>query len=148
MRLVSLHEVPTGMMVAVISNCSGIHGILRTLVYYQAGVMLSRAYLKLMLLFTKLKNEVLLMMTKPRWKLACVVCVHLITINFWICAVMYLSLPTLLRLSCRRTVPARMYLILWKRNSKRLYPCYHPVSNTVRSEERRVGKECRSRWSP
>src|SRR2546425_7122311 len=24
----------------------------------------------------------------------------------------------------------------------------HPLDGTVRSEERRVGKECRSRWSP
>ena len=28
-------------------------------------------------------------------------------------------------------------------------PCYYAVTGTkVRSEERRVGKECRSRWSP
>ena len=27
-------------------------------------------------------------------------------------------------------------------------PYYEPVANEVRSEERRVGKECRSRWSP
>ena len=25
---------------------------------------------------------------------------------------------------------------------------FHPVESFVRSEERRVGKECRSRWSP
>ena len=24
----------------------------------------------------------------------------------------------------------------------------HPIKNPMRSEERRVGKECRSRWSP
>ena len=24
----------------------------------------------------------------------------------------------------------------------------HPLTNELRSEERRVGKECRSRWSP
>src|ERR1035438_5263850 len=27
-------------------------------------------------------------------------------------------------------------------------PLYYAFSETVRSEERRVGKECRSRWSP
>ena len=27
-------------------------------------------------------------------------------------------------------------------------PVFSPASNLIRSEERRVGKECRSRWSP
>ena len=30
----------------------------------------------------------------------------------------------------------------------RQYSWASPVAQTVRSEERRVGKECRSRWSP
>ena len=30
----------------------------------------------------------------------------------------------------------------------RLAKKYHPDANMKRSEERRVGKECRSRWSP
>ena len=28
------------------------------------------------------------------------------------------------------------------------YKCLTPCKNASRSEERRVGKECRSRWSP
>src|SRR5690554_7194189 len=28
------------------------------------------------------------------------------------------------------------------------FSCSHPPSSSIRSEERRVGKECRSRWSP
>ena len=31
---------------------------------------------------------------------------------------------------------------------KNIVPEYEIVSDGVRSEERRVGKECRSRWSP
>ena len=29
-----------------------------------------------------------------------------------------------------------------------IQPTSHPVNQSIRSEERRVGKECRSRWSP
>src|SRR2546430_14630368 len=41
-------------------------------------------------------------------------------------------------------------LLLWSPTNAYLVsiPTYHPTSQRVRSEERRVGKECRSRWSP
>ena len=32
--------------------------------------------------------------------------------------------------------------------AKEMASAYRPIYNSKRSEERRVGKECRSRWSP
>ena len=40
---------------------------------------------------------------------------------------------------CRTTRPVK-----YKKGER----VHSPVENCVRSEERRVGKECRSRWSP
>ena len=38
-------------------------------------------------------------------------------------------------------------VIIARHNGKWVF-CKHKERNTWRSEERRVGKECRSRWSP
>src|SRR3712207_5225174 len=55
--------------------------------------------------------------------------------------------------SYKRLVPgyeAPVYIAWSRRNRSALVrvPLYHPGQEKARSEERRVGKECRSRWSP
>ena len=41
-----------------------------------------------------------------------------------------------------------IYRIESKNNTKQIFIHHSSVPKHVRSEERRVGKECRSRWSP
>ena len=48
----------------------------------------------------------------------------------------------------RRTFPMGVTLALGADNLFDVYPRQVPPNLNTRSEERRVGKECRSRWSP
>ena len=37
---------------------------------------------------------------------------------------------------------------IFKEEDVQIFTAYRPCAKRMRSEERRVGKECRSRWSP
>ena len=70
-------------------------------------------------------------------------------IESWNRNIKHTTIPFSLEKNGKMTIPDDWDSLLGKYDTKHIFVMFeHTGSETARSEERRVGKECRSRWSP